>query len=313
MKNIAISIFLFIYTSLVFSQDTLNTSSISTHKEVRGSKIKMIPPDGFLVASNFKGFQDAASNASIMILDTPRSYSETCQGLSVESLAKQNVKVISIQEIIFNKKPATFIEAEQTVEELLLTKYIFVLGTDKESILINGLAPQNNFVLKNAIKKAILSSIYDADKILVPLDAVDFEINTKDSGFSLAKISPNMLIYSRDGKLPTESNDKTSIVVAKTFSKLEIKDKKSFALNKIKTLPLQISAVTSIVPIAIGGLKGYELLAKGINRKTGKHEQAYQVLLFNEEGYYIIYGSAEDLFNSHLALFRKIALTFKLK
>ncbi|WP_026976372.1 hypothetical protein [Flavobacterium tegetincola] len=313
MRKLLIYSFLILCSSVLFGQETLVNSVTSVHKEIRGSKIKMIPPSGFISASSFKGFQQIDGNASIMILDVAKPFSAVMQGLTSESLSKQGVKVVTIKAYILNNLPATLIKSEQVVNEILFTKYILVTGTDEETILINGLIPHDQTVIEKIVKETILSSIYDSEKIIEPLDVVDFQINTKNSGLKLAKIQPNMLIFNHDGKIPTEVADKTSIVVAKTFSQLLIADKKSFALNKIRTLPIQINKIRSTLPITIDGLKGYEVVAQGQNRKTGHSESVYQAILFSNEGYYIIYGSSESNISNNLLLFKDVAQTFKLK
>ena len=163
------------------------------------------------------------------------------------------------------------------------------------------------------VKDTLFTTVYDADKVLTPLDAVDFEISTMGTDFVFAKSMSNMLIYNRDGKMPSETADKASFVIAKAFSKVDISDKKEFATNRIKMLPVQITKINSVVPIEINGLEGYEITAEGVDRKTGKKEQAYQVMLFVDNSYYILFGSSEDNFKSNLAMFKKLVSTFKQK
>jgi hypothetical protein len=122
-----------------------------------------------------------------------------------------------------------------------------------------------------------------------------------------------MLIYNRDGKVPSESLDKSSLVLAKAFSKVAIIDKKEYAINRIKTLPVQITKIIETLPIEINGLQGFEITAEGVNRKTGIKEQAYQVMLFTENSYYILYGSSTDNFESNLLIFKKLIKSFQLK
>lgn len=283
------------------------------HHEIRGTKISMVSPKGFQMANNFMGFQQAETNSSIMVLDIPGPYDEVVKGLTTENLLKRGIVVQSIENFTLNGLAGILIKGEQKAYEIMFTKYSLAFGTDKETILINGVIPKDSVILEKEVKEALLSTVYNANKILSPLDTVDFEIFTNDTDFIFAKSMSNMLVYNRDGKLPSETEDKASLVIAKAFSKVEISDKKEFATNRIKVLPVQITQIQSVVPIEINGLSGYEIVADGVDRKTGKKQQAYQVMLFLDDSYYILFGSSENNFEKNLDQFKKIASTFRLK
>ena len=305
--------FLFLQSFLMVGQTTISTTITHQHQEVRGSKINMIAPKEFAVATSFLGFQQAETNSSVLIMDIPGPFAEVSKGLTKENLLKQGVQVETIESIILNGVPGVLITGEQTAYDVVFRKYSLAFGTDKESILINGIAPKGNLELEQAVKDALLSTVYHADKVLTPLDSVDFKISIQGTDFVFAKSMANMLIYNRDGKIPSETDDKASLVVAKAFSKVDITDKKEFATNRIKVLPVQITKINAIVPIEINGLSGYEITAEGVDRKTGKKEQAYQVMLFVDKSYYILFGSSEANFESNLTVFKKLVRTFKLK
>ena len=310
MKKILI---LLLLQPFLFFGQIITTTITPEHQEIFGSKINMVLPKGFTVAQNFMGFQQEATNSSIMVADVPGSYAKVSGGLTKENLLKQGIRVESIENINLNGLPGLFITGEQTAHETVFRKYSLAFGTEKETLLISGIVPKGDKELEQLVKDTLFTTVYDADKVLTPLDAVDFEISTMGTDFVFAKSMSNMLIYNRDGKMPSETADKASFVIAKAFSKVDISDKKEFATNRIKMLPVQITKINSVVPIEINGLEGYEITAEGVDRKTGKKEQAYQVMLFVDNSYYILFGSSEDNFKSNLAMFKKLVSTFKQK
>lgn len=297
----------------LFGQSIITTTITPEHQEIFGSKISMIAPKDFEVATAFMGYQQLEANSSIMIKDLLAPFAGVSKGLTKESLMNQGVRVESLEQITFNELPGIFITAEQTTNAVDYRKYFLVTGTEKETIIMTGMTPKGNAELENSIKKALLSSVYDPEKVLTPLDAVDFEISTTGTDFVFAKSMSNMLIYNRDGKMPSETVDKASMIIAKAFSKIEILDKKEFATNRIKTLPVQITKIHSITPITLSGLSGYEITAEGVDRKKGTPEQAYQVMLFVNNSYYILFGSSEGDFENNLKVFKKLVRTFKVK
>ena len=310
MKKILI---LLLLQPFLFFGQTITTTITPEHQEIYGSKIKMVLPKGFTVAKNFMGFQQEATNSSVMVADVPSPYAKVSGGLTKENLLKQGVRVENIENITVNGLPGLFITGEQTAQETVFRKYSLAFGTEKETLLISGIVPKGDKELEQLVKNALYTTVYDADKVLTPLDAVDFEISTAGTEFVFAKSMSNMLIYNRDGKMPSETADKASFVIAKAFSKIEILDKKEFATNRIKTLPVQITKIHSITPITLSGLSGFEITAEGVDRKKGTPEQAYQVMLFADNMYYILFGTSEGDFESNLKGFKKLVRTFKVK
>lgn len=296
-----------------FGQTTIASKITHEHQEIFGSKIKMIMPKGFSVAKNFMGFQQEATNSSIMVADVAGPYSKVSGGLTKENLLKQGILVESIESMTLNGLPGLFIIGEQTAHEIIFRKYSLAFGTENETLLISGIVPKGDKELERLVKNALITTVYDADKVLTPLDAVDFEISTVGTDFIFAKSMSNMLVYNRDGKMPSETRDKAALIIAKGFSKMEIADKKEFATNRIKTLPVQITKVHSVTPIEINGLSGFEITAEGVDRKKGTPEQAYQVMLFVDNTYYILFGSSESNFENNFKVFKKLVRTFKVK
>ena len=123
----------------------------------------------------------------------------------------------------------------------------------------------------------------------------------------------NRLIFNVDGKIPTQSPDKTSLLIAKAFSEVTAADKKLFSLNRIKQLPIDILKINSTEEINLDGISGYEILADGKNKKSGELEKLYQVILFSDSLYYLIIGTTNRDYEKNIAEIKKVTKTFKRK
>lgn len=314
--NILKTVFLGILMMLalpLFSQKIIECKLTSEHKEIFGSKLSMIPPQHFTKATNFLGFQQEDTNSSIMALDFPSSYDTVAAGLTKENFEKQGLVVNYIEMLTFNNVPALLIKCEQNAHEQIFTKYIFTFGSVSETIMINGVAPKADKILSESIKQALLTTIFNADKILTPLDAVDFKIATINTDFSFSKSMSNMLIYKKEENITTELVDNATFVATKAISKANFTDKKVFALNRLNSLSMQIHTINTTIVVFINGLDGYEFVVHGVNRKTGQPESAYLVILFNDLDYYLLYGSSGKNFELNNASFKRLAQTFQLK
>lgn len=285
------------------------------HINVKGTKISIVPPKGWTVATNFNGFQQTGSSSSIMIVEIPGPYSEVTEGLTNEGLKSQGVIVDNKRKITVNGMMADYIVARQFAYETMFGKYILVIGNEQTSFFINGMFPIDfEKELGKEIEKSMLSLVYEPNKEIDPLKSVNFEIDVSQTKFKFAKMMSNTLLYSVDGLIPTESFDKTTLMVGTSFGKTEMEDKKQYSINRIKQFPT-IKNVESekIEPVIIDDVSGYEIVAYGKEEKTDNPEMIYQVMLFSDNGYYLIVGMAHDHFEENTTLFRNISKTFKRK
>lgn len=313
IKQIFLIIIFILTFSTIFGQTITNNVLTSNHQNITGTKISLIPPKGFLKATNFLGLEQTQSGSSIMILDIPGPFSEVSKGLTKAGFLSQGVEVKNIKKLTINNLPAILITGEQNAYGNIYTKFVLCFGTDKETIMINGASPNNLKEIAKEIKTSILTSFYEADKEINPFDVVDFEINVLKSKLIFAKSISNSLIFTTDGVIPTKSTDKTSLIIAKSFSKTDIEDKKLFCLNRLKQLSIDVDRTETITEISIDGISGYETIALGKDKKTKKDEKIYQVILFSDSLYYIFYGSTNQDFDINISELKKIVNTFKRK
>src|SRR5690606_15795154 len=116
-----------------------------------------------------------------------------------------------------------------------------------------------------------------------------------------------------DGQVPTASSDKTNLIIAKSFSEITQEDKKLFSLNRLKQTPIEIGNIEYTNEITIDGISGYEIYAKGKNKKSGETENIYQVILFSDKLYYILFGTTNDETDKSIEEIKKAVKTFKRK
>ncbi|MDZ7877074.1 MAG: hypothetical protein U5L45_05365, partial [Saprospiraceae bacterium] len=313
MKQILLITILTLNFSTIFGQTTTNNSLTSKHQNIVGTKISLIPPKGFLKSVNFLGLQQTQSGSTIMILDIPGPFIEVSKGLTKAGFLSQGVEVKDIENLIINNLPAILVTGEQNAYGNIYTKFVLCFGTDKETIMINGASPNNLKEIAKEIKTSILTSFYEADRKINPFDVVDYEIEVSKSNLFFANSMSNALTFTTDGLFPTKSVDKTSLTIAKSFSKTIIEDKKLFVLNRLKQLPVEITKTETTEEILIDGISGYEIISTSKDKKTGEPEKVYFVILFSDSLYYLFYGSTNQEFDSNIDRLKKAVKTFKRK
>ena len=279
--------------------------------KVLGTKCSLIPPSGFIAATTFSGFQNAETGASIMINELPAPYQSLVDGFTAEALKSRGMALVKKQTIDFNGSKATLLNLTQSANGTTYIKQMLVFGDTKGTVLVNGIYPEASKEIEAQIKDALLSTVYNISQNDNPLEAATFIIDVKDTDFKLIKYMSGSLLYSTDGKMPTE---KPTLIVGNSIAKISSQNQKKYAEERLKKLPRgELNIIKEIKGINIDNLKGFEIVASG-KTKDDKAELVYQVMLFNENGdYYIIVGQTKEEFDKYLESFKKIAKTFKRK
>ena len=281
------------------------------HIKVPGTKCSLIPPSGFVATTNFSGFQSSETGASIMISEIPAPYQQFVEGFTAEALKTHGMTLISKRTIDFNKSKATLIKATQPMNGATYLKQILIFGDAKGTVMVNGVYLEASKIEEGKISDALLSTVYNTSQNDNPLEAAPFTLNVEGTEYKVAKFMAGSLVYSTDGKMPTE---KPTLIVGGSLAKVSVPNQKQYAQERLKKLPRgEFNIIKEIKETTIDGLSGYEIIADG---KTADNQPKliYQVMLFNDKGdYYIILGHAKENMESNLEAYKKIAKTFKRK
>ncbi len=298
-----------------FGQGEINSTKTDKHKQIAGTKFFLVPPAGFINATNFQGFQQMNSGASILVVEIPGPFSESTKGFNEQGLKTQGVILKKKEAIKVNGNQGFFITTEQFAYGTNYSKYILVFGDTKATYMVNGTFPKEVTELDKDIRESMLSVVYESGLTVDPLSTVSFTVNTENTKLKFGNSMSGMLLYTVDGKVPTESSDKTSFIVGLSLANVQTVDKKLTAITSIKRMPYTDLKIDEkkILEIAIDGISGYEIVSEGLDNSDGTKELVYQVMLFTDNGYYIIIGTTKNDFEQNLELFKKVARTFKRK
>lgn len=280
-------------------------------EKVAGTKYSLIPPKDFVAATAFSGFQHAASGASIMLSELPAPLQTILDGFTSEALLSKGMTMLEKKEVDFANGKATLIRVRQPANGTVYFKQILIFGNETHTVLVNGIYPEAARSLKKAVDTALMSVQYHSLQNDDPLEAVKYSVNTGAASLQLAKYIAGSLIYTRHGKIPSET---PVLIISSSIAKQLPENRRQFALDRLHQLPGGGQfIVKENLPVIINGMEGYEITAAGTD-KEGRQELIYQVILFNSSGdYYIIAGTAKEDFEDNLSMFKEVASTFRLK
>ncbi|MEM1136660.1 MAG: hypothetical protein AAGI07_12555 [Bacteroidota bacterium] len=289
----------------------------SNHVLINGTNISMIPPPNFNQTANFKGFLNSEDRATmIMVMEIPGPYKEIVKGFTDDMLVTRGMKLSEKVDLQISDYSALLITLEQDANGLLYEKSILVYGDSTATTMVNGVYLKDSIETGKAIQKSIKSVVIDTVLVVNPREALPYEVNEQVGNLKFANVMGNSMLFSRDGKIPTESEEMVLLFVDKSFAKVTIPDKKAFCISRLDNYPddFQLIEKQGVNEVVINDFKGYELYAKKSGETKEKEEVFYQVVLFDGEyGYYILAGSC--LASSELALddIKQVINTFSLK
>lgn len=279
-------------TLMVGLGQSLPKEKSANHIQIKGTNIFMIPPASFELSNNFTGFQNPNDSTSmIMTIEIPGPFAEISKGLNPEMLMAQGMKLISTKEMQVADLNGLLVEIDQPANGYIFTKQVLLYGDQQSSTLINGVYLKDSIQLGEQIKQSILSTFVDSTADKNPRDALSYQLNENVGSMRFKAVVGNGMLFNRDLKFPTQSEDRASLFTDKSVSKVDIKNKKLFCIQRLKAYPDEYALISSkgIKKITIDNLDGYQLFAKNNVREE---EEMYQAILFEPNGvYYLLAGT----------------------
>ena len=293
---------------------TFPATKSALHQLIGGTNIYMIPPESYSSSSNFKGFQNPIDPTSmIMAMELKGPFSEVAKGFTSEMLQTRSMELKNKSAIKIADYDGFLLELDQTANGMEFSKHLLVYGNDSSTTLINATYLKDSTDLGVRMKESILSTFIDSNIKANPREALDYTLNEQMGGLKFHSVVGNGMLFNRDLKTPTESEDGVYLFSDRSYAKVEIPDKKGFCISRLETFPgdFSVQEDKSINVVEIDGLTGYELFA---TNNEDEKEELYQVILFSEDGgYYIFVGSYIKEFDQALEDIQKVIKTFKRK
>jgi hypothetical protein len=283
---------------------------------VLGTRVSLTPPDGFISSSQFPGFWQESTNCSILVTEFPASFNEASSGLSNPSaLSKRGMVLIEKQQVKVSGHAGILAQVMQNISGTEYLKWLLVLGDEKESVLITAAFPKGlERQLSEKMKVSVLTAKWDKEKNIAPTEGLNFSI-AEIGELRIAKRMANMLLYSKNGVFPSKDIDDPFLVVGQSLATVDIGDPEEFAKRRVlKTAEVTDVEIESSNRVTIGTLDGYEIVAIAKDKESGGPMAIYQVMLFEQQGYFLIQGLVSSKNRQpFLKVFKEMARTFRRK
>ncbi len=300
-----------ILTAVLFSLGVAANAQTTDAGRIPGTQCSIAAPAGFEPSKTFFGFQEAKTGAFIMVNELPAPVKAVTEGFSAAAMRGRGMKLLRTEATTVMNKAATRYTVSQESKGTTFTKFLLVFGEGDMTTLVTAGYPEKSGADTAQLRKLIESIDCDRSKVVDPLEAAPFRLNTEGSEFRPVKFAGGSLLYSTDGKVPTE---KPVLIAGRSHGKSAITSRKDFAEKRLLQLPgAEKATVRKSSEITIDGLPGFEVVADG-SGKAGNAALVYEVVLFTEDdAYFIILGQANERSDALEETYRRIAKSFRRK
>ena len=298
--------------SFALAEDSKEESNLS---RVKGTRVSISAPKGFEPAPSFNGYVLKDKSASIIVTEMPAPVDKLMLGFTQENLAKKKMQLLSKEEIEIAGQKGTLIKVSQSLASLTFEKWITVFGDSNNAVVVMAVYPERySEELAEKMKKSVSIVEWNRDLKISKTENLNFEVTPKEP-FQLAHRFQNSLLFTSKGHFPSKDASDPLYIVAESTGNFLITNKKEYCVNRIKEAEsLKDVKETSVNPVKISGLEGYEVIADAVDSKNNQKMFIYQVLLFSDKSIFLHQGfGAENDREKYVPLFKAMSETFKVK
>lgn len=282
---------------------------------IPGTSVSLCPPADFELRPDQGGFHHRSLKASILVLEISQPFDVAQKELDPSKLADQGIAILSQETVSIGGSEGTLLAINKGAGNVTLQQWILLLPKGESSLTINGTFLQKDEKLfATAVKQALLTA--RLEQSLPDESILSFELDMGQTPLRLAKILQGPSVaYNERGIWPMKSPEEFSFFAGPSTVNPLLPHDKEIAMEQLNQLCKDCRYdKDSVKAVSIDDLSGYEIIAYSSKDSLGSDKVLkFQVLLFDENRYYLLIGTAPQNHKQNLELFKKVSSTFRRK
>ena len=264
-----------------------------------GSRVGLVPPQGFVTGKTFKGFADVEKSAMILITELPASaYQALEDRIAAEQLEKQGITVELREPITLATGPAFLVSGRQEAGGIAFRRWVLFGSTPELTAIISAQVPEAaQETYPEAAMRAALATFAVRAKAPVEeqLDLLPFTVSDL-AGFRFVRVLPGNAALLTDGPddgVEIAEQPLVLISIGRNAPAAGASERDRFARGVLAETPgVKDVRLTRSEPLRVGGAPGHEILAEAKDVKTGTDVMVAQWLRFGASGHLRMTGMA---------------------
>jgi hypothetical protein len=258
---------------------------------VAGTAVTLTPPDGFVPAAQFPGFQNAELQASIMVTEMAGAAAAMVAGMTKDALARQGVTLIASKVVIVDGKEAVLLHLRQAVGKTEFFKWMLVAGDQSTTVLVVGTFPGTAAGgLGDDMRRSVLTASRNTGASPDAFEGLLFRITPNDT-LRIARRMSNMIMLNESGTTEPVGLEDAVYIAGNSLGEVGIGNVQAFAEARArKTARMKDVRNLTGRSIQVDGAEAYEIVCDAKDATTGTAMKLYQVLVPDVNGYFIVQG-----------------------
>jgi hypothetical protein len=296
-------------TTVTINQDITNTKT-SKHINIPGTRLYIIPPPNFKVASTFIGLQKGETSMFNIYDLVGGNINTNAATFTKAEFERQGAKVFDFKEIKVDGFPGKYIHMEGDASA---EAYSIVFGDTTFTTMIMTIYPVGDEKTGNEIINSLNTIYYDKNKKIDPFETANFTLDDKVSKFKFFQYNANLFVYTVGGTENKEDKDAPVILVSQ-FPKDNSLTAKSIAemmISKAQQYGLTNPELKNTTTDKINGYETYQTEVHG--QVQGKPNLLFYCVLTKGDKAIALQGISKKDNQANVEDFKKLANTVRIK
>jgi hypothetical protein len=286
-----------------------NSKSIA-HVNIPGTRLYLVPPPNFKIATTFIGLQKA-ENTLITVYDLVGGNINTnAATFTKEEFEKKGAKVLDFKDIKVEGYPAKFVLMQG---DAMAKEYAIVFGDTTFTTMIMAVYPATDATSGKEILSALNTIYYDKNKKIDPFETAYFSVDDKKSKFKFFRYSANLYIYLINGIENKEDQDAPMVMILQIpkDNTMTVKSISEMMISKAQQYGFTNPEIRSTNTDKVNGYDSYQVEVTG-NMQNKKCLFYYCIVAKNDKAV-AIQGLAKNDMENNLQEFKQLANTIQVK
>lgn len=281
---------------------------------VTGTSVHLVPPEGFVPAERYPGFERQDLRASIMVTELPGPAAVMQRGMTPQALASRGMRLLGSSRHRIDGREALLLHVSQDAGGYEAVKWILIAGDDGSTVMVVATLPgEFESRLGGAARRSVLSATRGSVAARAPdhFEGLPFRV-TPTPGLKIAGRISNLLVLTETGSITPQGTDTAVFVVGSSLADVPIGDLRAFAETRVRqTDKVSDLRIVEGREATVGGRAAYEIVAEATERGSGNAVIVHQILMRDGEGYVMMQGLASPRrAPAMIPEFRRVAASF---
>jgi hypothetical protein len=288
----------------------ISNTKTGKHINIPGTRLYIIPPPNFKVASTFIGLQKGETSMFNIYDLVGGNINTNAATFSKAEFERQGAKVFDFKEIEVDGFPGKYIHMQGDASA---KAYSIVFGDTTFTTMVMAIYPVGDEKTGDEILKSLNTIYYDKNKTIDPFETAYFTLDDKGSKFKFFHFSANLFIYTVGGTENKDDKDAPVILVSQ-LPKDNTMTAKSIAEMMVSKAQQYGLTNPELNNTTTDKINGYETFQTEVNGQIqGKPSLLFYCVLTKGDKAIALQGISKKDNQANIEEFKKLAKTIRIK